>query len=107
MKFSVCPSNGAKKIETDSGNSGLKVEQLFKVYLCLEDIFVCHKAEIYCLLSLSSITCRNEYLALLTKRSRLYFSGYLMHVLSFKISFKIRRKKRDKKITEARRSAYW
>ena len=73
MKFSVCPSNWAKKIATDSGNSGFKVEQLFKVYLCLEDIIVCHKAEIYRLLSLSSITCRNEYLALLTKRTKLYF----------------------------------
>ena len=36
-------------------------------------IIVCHKAEIYRLLSLSSIACSNEYLALLIKRTKLYF----------------------------------
>ena len=63
------------------GNSGLKVEQLFKVYLCLEDIFVCHKAEIYCLLSLSSIACRKEYFPLPIKRTRLYFLVAKFHAI--------------------------
>ena len=81
MKFSVCPSTWAKKIAIDSGNSGLKVEQLFKVYLCLEDIFVCHKAEIYCLLSLSSIACRKEYFPLPIKRTKLYFLVAKFHVI--------------------------
>lgn len=72
MKFSAHQTERRRlkriqAIQVENSNSFSKLTSAWKTYL-----FVI-KLRFTVLLSLSSITCRNEYLALLTKRTRLHF----------------------------------